>query len=129
MLHPTHTHRRVLLALDGDSLNRELLGAALSCCVHLTSRLDILLINPPEEPTSKLAVLLRQLEHSGVDYRLASAHGRIGEEVARYLRRHRGIATVVVSGLEQLAGAPLAQLGEEGHRFIGLIDQAKPIGA
>lgn len=88
--------RRVLLALDGCALSRELLEAALRRCVHLTSRLDILVVNPPRAPASLLAVLLLKLEHSGVDYRLASAHGDLGGEIARYLRRY-GEATSVVT--------------------------------
>ncbi|MBI5330285.1 MAG: hypothetical protein HZB71_06695 [Betaproteobacteria bacterium] len=94
--------RRVLLALDGCALSRELLEAALRHCVHLSSRLDILLVNPPRAPASLLAVLLLKLEHSGVDYRLTSTQGDLAGEVARYLRRYRGVTTVVAEGVEPL---------------------------
>ena len=114
---------RVLLALDGNALSRDLLGRALRRCLHLDSRLDILLINPPSAPTSLLAVLLLQLEHSGVDYRIVSARGHFAEQVLRYIRRYRGIAAVVVASLEQVADMPepgLQQLENEGHHFIAL---------
>jgi hypothetical protein len=106
------THTRALLALDGRDLGRELLANVLRHCVHLCPRLDILLINPPREPTTLLAILLLQLEHSGIDYRVASARGDMGEEILRYLSRYRGITA--------LALAYAAQLGEEATRLIEL---------
>ena len=106
---PSFATRLVLLALDGCALSRELLEVALRRCVHLTSRLDILVVNPPKAPASLLAVLLLKLEHSGVDYRLAGVHGDLAGEVARYLRRYRGVTTVLAEGLEPLR----SQCGQE----------------
>lgn len=103
-------HKRILLALDGHALARELPARVLRHC--LCQRLDILLINPPREPTSILAVLLLRLEHSGIDYRMASSHGQMGEEVLRYLACYPGIQAVAL--------ADSAQLDAESNRLIEL---------
>jgi hypothetical protein len=113
-------HTRVLLALDGCALGRELLATVLRRCVHLCPRLDILLINPPREPTSVLAVLLLQLEHSGVDYRVASVRGDMGEEILRYLSRYRGITAVAIAHPEQLNVEAKALIERKGHQLIFL---------
>jgi hypothetical protein len=113
-------HARVLLALDGRALGRELLATVLRRCAHLCPRLDILLVNPPREPTSILAVLLLQLEHSGVEYRVASAQGDMGEEILRYLGRHRGITAVALADPGQLGAEATALIGLKGHQIIAL---------
>lgn len=105
-------HTRILLALDGRTLQRELLATLLRHCVHLCPRLDILLINPPREPTTMLAMLLLRLEHSGIDYHMSSAHGEMSEEILRYLGRYRGITA--------LALADPAQLDEEAKNLVKL---------
>jgi hypothetical protein len=114
------SHARVLLALDGCDLGRELLATVLRRCSQLCPRLDILLINPPREPTSVLAVLLLQLEHSGVDYRVASAHGELGEEIIRYLSRYRGITALALAHSEQLSAEARALIELKGHQIISL---------
>jgi hypothetical protein len=122
----TYHKFRVLLALDGNRLTPLLLTAALARCVRLTDRLDILLVNPPKAPTSLLAGLLLRLEHSGIDYRLASTDGDLGEEVLRYLKRFMGITTVLVdrlTPLEQTIGAAMAELRTQGYRFVSLSEQ------
>ncbi|PIV89085.1 MAG: hypothetical protein COW48_02425 [Hydrogenophilales bacterium CG17_big_fil_post_rev_8_21_14_2_50_63_12] len=111
-------HTRALLALDGHTLGRELLATVFRRCVHLCPRLDILLINPPREPTTLLAVLLLRLEHSGVDYRLSSAHGDMGEEILRYLGRYRGIASVALTDPAQLSVETRRLIELKGHQLI-----------
>jgi len=114
---------RVLLALDGSRLTPLLLTTALARCVQLTDRLDILLVNPPKAPTSMLRGLLLRLEHSGIDYRLASTEGDLGEHVLNYLNRFMGITQVLVDSLpslEQSMGARLDELQTKGCRFIPL---------
>ena len=113
-------HTRVLLALDGCALGRELLAKVLRRCVHLCPRLDILLINPPREPTSVLAVLLLQLEHSGVDYRVASVRGDMGEEILRYLSRYRGITALALADSAQLSVAARTLIESKGQEIIFL---------
>ena len=112
---------RVLLALDGEGLSRLVLAKAVSHCVRLTDRLDILLVNSPREPTSVLWRLLLTLEHSGIDYRLTSTEGDLGEQVLSYLNRFQGITLVLVDSvapLEQTIGGAITRLRAQGYRFI-----------
>lgn len=114
---------RMLLALDGAGLNRAVLSAALPCCLRLSDRVDILVVNSPKATTFLLGGLLPQLERYGVDYRLTSTEGAPGDEVVRYLRRFQGIKTVVVDSLrhwEKASGAAMAGLRRDGYRFIAL---------
>jgi hypothetical protein len=101
-------------------MERGLLNAVFRRCVHLCPRLDILLINPPREPTTMLAVLLLRLEHSGVEYRIASAHGDMGEEILRYLSRYRGISHVALADLAQLSETTRNLIELKGHQIITL---------
>jgi hypothetical protein len=122
---PLPRNRRLLLAFDGRDVTRTLLNAALRGCVHLTSHLDILVINPPQAPTFLLAVLLLQLEHSGIDYRLADREGEFGRELVRQLQRYREPATVIVPDLAALRAAQpdlVEQLEATGHNFLSLSD-------
>ncbi len=117
---------QVLLALDGNHLTPLLLSAALTHCVPLTDRLDILLVNPPKAPTSLLSVMLLRLEHSGIDYRLASTEGELGEQILEYLNRFLGITTVLVdrlTPLEQTIGPSLEHLRTKGYRFVPISEQ------
>lgn len=113
---------RVLLALDGQELNRDLLDRALECCVKLTERLDVLLVRPPKAPTFLLGGLLMRLERHGVDYRLTSAEGTLGDEVLGYLRRFHGIRTVVLDRHDKLPIQTLAQLLRGDYRLITLAE-------
>ena len=113
-------HARLLLALDGQTLNRAVLDNVLRACVPHAPRLDILLLNPPREPTSLLSMLLLRLEHSGVDYRVASAHGDSGEEIVRYLGRHRGIDTVAVVDAARLGAETRALIELRGQRLLSI---------
>jgi len=120
-----HTKLRVLLALDGQQLTRELQIVALKCCVHWTRRLDILLINPPQAPTFLLGGLLLRLEHSGIDYRLDSREGEYGQEVTRYLQRYAGIGLVIVNALpalEHYVSLHQPELDRKSARFISLAE-------
>lgn len=117
---------RVLLALDGQELNRDLLDRALECCVKLTERLDVLLVRPPKAPTFLLGGLLMRLERHGVDYRLTSAEGTLGDEVLGYLRRFQGIRTVVLDRHDKLPIQTLAQLLAGDYRLITLADTEPP---
>ena len=113
-------HARALLALNGCTLGRELLATVFRRCVHLCPRLDILLIDPPREPTTLLAVLLLRLEHSGVDYRVASAHGDMGEEILRYLSRYHGIGALVLADPAQLSEEAKSLIELKGHQILFL---------
>ncbi len=113
-------HTRVLLALDGLALGPELLATVLQRCVLLCRRLDILLINPPREPTTMLAMLLLRLEHSGIDYRVTSAHGEMGEEALRYLSRYRGISALALADPGQLSEEAKTLIALKGHRIVFL---------
>ncbi|NTV94681.1 MAG: hypothetical protein HGA75_04605 [Thiobacillus sp.] len=114
---------RALLALDGTRLTPNLLTVAAKRCVHLAERLDILLVNPPKAPTRLLWGLLVHLENSGVDYRLASIDGDLGEQVLTYLKRFLGINIVLVDEvalLEQSISADMAHLRAHGYRFVSI---------
>jgi hypothetical protein len=117
---------RVLLALDGGSLTRMVMAAAVARCTRLTDRLDILLVNSPKEPTSVLWRLLLTLEHSGIDYRLTSTEGDLGEQVLSYLHRFHGITMVLVNRLtplEESIGGAMAQLRAQGYRFLSFSEE------
>jgi len=119
----TYGKYRVLLALDGQRLTPAVLAAAVRECTQVTDRLDILLVNPPKAPTSLLAGLLLRLEHSGIDYRLASSEGSLDAEISRYLQRFQGITLVIVDhlpSLERAVGPGFTDLGLKGCRFISL---------
>lgn len=119
---PAKNHEiRVLLALDGVNVSPCLLPAAVSRCVPLTDRLDILLVNSPKAPTSLLSRLLLHLEHAGIDYRLVCGEGDLGEHVSAYLQRFVGISLVLVdnlSSLEHSMGPEIPRLQALGCRFI-----------
>ncbi len=117
---PLKRHARILLALDGRVLDRDMLAKLPRCCVQLSPRLDILLVNPPREPTSCLAMLLLRLEHSGVDYHLASSLGETGAEVLHYLSRHRGISAVLLVDPAHLDPESRRLIELKGHPVIFL---------
>jgi hypothetical protein len=120
---------RVLLALDGGQLSQPLLSAALARCVPLTDRLDILLVNSPKAPTSLLSGLLLRLEHSGIDYRLTSSDGELGEQVLQYLKRFMGITLVLVDNLhllESTIGSAMSRMRAQGYRFVPLSEPLLP---
>jgi hypothetical protein len=123
-LRTPHASFRVLLAFDGQRLTPDLQARALAACVKLTSRLDILLVNPPKAPISLLSGLLLKLEHSGIDYRLVSTHGSLCDEIHTYLRRFRGITTVVLESILSVGpalGMALAGLGDpQDYYFVSL---------
>ena len=127
---PYHLYR-VLLALDGSRLTHMLMTEALAMCVQLTDRLDILLANPPKPPTMLLRGLLLRLEHSGIDYRLASSEGDLGQEVQHYIGRHAGITLVLIENVQRLEaamGARLAGLRAKGYRFLSLVAEPQRSG-
>lgn len=122
---PCHKFR-VLLALEGDCLATLAVAALVSRCVKLTDRLDILLVNPSKEPTSLLWRLLLCLEQAGIDYRLTSTAGDLGEEVLGYLNRFQGITMVFVNRLpflEQTIGMAMTRLRSMGYHFVSLPEQ------
>lgn len=119
---PLKRHARVLLALDGSALDREMLARLPRCCVKLSPRLDILLVNPPREPTSCLAMLLLRLEHGGVDYHVASSFGELGEEVLRYLGRHRAMSAILLADSTRLDADTRARIELKGTPVIDLVD-------
>jgi hypothetical protein len=115
----------VLLALDGAGISPKLLSAALKHCLQFTDRLDILLVNPPAAPTRLLCGLLLRLEEYGIDYRLASTEGDLGEQVLLYLKRFLGISMVLVdrlSPLERTISEAMKRMGSEGYRFVPIAE-------
>ena len=121
----TYGKCRVLLALDGQRLTPAVLAAAVRECAQVTDRLDILLVNPPKAPTYLLGGLLLRLEHSGIDYRLASSEGSLDAEISRYLQRFQGITLVIVDhlpSLERVLGSVLPDLRRTGCHFVTLLD-------
>lgn len=113
-------HARALLALDGRALDRELLTLVLRRCLTICKRLDILLVNPPRETTSCLSMMLLRLEHSGIDYRLSSTHGDMGEEILRHLSRYRGIEVVALANPKLLSDEARLLLQLKGHGIVDL---------
>ena len=117
---------RGLLALDGAQLTPDVLSAAESRCLQVADRVDILLVNPRKEPTAMLHGLLEHLEWAGVDYRLTSASGNLGDQVASYLRRFVGITVIVVATLPALGtdwDMKVADLRFQGYHFSTFIGQ------
>jgi len=119
---------RVLLALDGRRVSRDLLERALPCCRRLTKRLDVVVVQAPLAPTFLLGSLLIRLERHGIDYRLTSAEGGFGDAVLGYLRRFQGIRTVVLDRIEALPSQTLACLQDEGYRLIAMEPGAAGMG-
>ena len=119
--------RRVLLALECTATGRDLESAALRHCVRLSSQLDILLVDPPVTPCRIPALLMLQLEHSGIDYRVARVKGQLSGEIGRYLQRMRQDVTVIVACAANLSAGCLATVAQGGHHLIDLA--ASPQGA
>lgn len=116
---------RLLLALDGGGITPMVLSAALKHCLQYTDRLDILLVNPPAAPTRQLCSLLLRLEEYGIDYRLASTEGDLGEQVLLYLKRFLGISMVLVarlSPLEKTIGEEMQRMCSKGYRFVPIAE-------
>ncbi len=124
---PCRGKQRVLLVLDGQRLTVELQMLALKRCVHLANRLDILLVNSPQAATFLLGGLLLRLEHSGIDYCLASAEGEPGVEAARYLQRFRSIELVIVDGPSTLEKCRRLTQPEPGKRVRRIISLSEPM--
>ena len=111
---------RSLLALDGNNLTPEVLSAAVIHCRRLADRVDILLVNSPKAPTSLLHRLLVGLEQAGIDYRLTSVNGELGEQITHYLRRSTPIPLIMVAALPSLGrswNVTVADLRYRGYRF------------
>ncbi len=126
---PHPSRQRSLIALDGSKLNPTLLNAALEKCARLASRVDILLINSSKAPTYALHRLLIGLERQGIDYRLTSGSGALGDELTHYVRRFLGISLIMVSTLPTLGvdwKTKASNLREQGYRIATLIDQSNP---
>ncbi len=126
---PNTARQRSLIALDGSKLNPTLLNAALEQCAKLASRVDILLINSSKAPTYVLHKLLIGLERQGIDYRLTSGNGTLGDELTSHLRRFLGISLIMVTTLPALGvdwRAKASNLREQGYRLTTLIDQSNP---
>ena len=123
-----HARGRSLLALDGATMTPQVLSAAETRCLQMSGRVDILLVNSPKAPESLLHRLLISLEQTGIDYRLTSASGGLGEHLTNYLRRHAGIREIVVATLPTLGhdwDVKVADLRYQGYcfnTFAGLRD-------
>lgn len=121
--------RQALLVLDAEHLTAESLGLALAGCIRIAHRLDILLVNSPEAPTTLLRGLLLRLEHAGVDYRLTSVEGELGAHVLLYLKRFLGITTVLVESLPSLemrmGRAVVADMRQRGYQFFAYAERGR----
>jgi hypothetical protein len=114
---------RGLLALVGDHLTPEILRKAQIRCLQLMERVDILLVNPPNAPTSRLSDLLISLENSNTDYRLTLAYGNPVDQIIHYLGRFLGIKLVIMdvrAPLELAFGTRITNLCRRGYRFVPL---------
>lgn len=120
---------RSLIALEGSKLSPTLLNAALEQCARVASRVDILLINSTKAPSYALHKLLIGLERQGIDYRLTSGSGALGEELTHYIRRFLGISLIMVTTLPALGvdwKTKVSNLREQGYRIATLIEQSNP---
>jgi phosphoribosylaminoimidazole-succinocarboxamide synthase len=88
--------------------------------VHLHSQLDILLVDSPRGDSRIPALLMLQLEHSGIDYRVARVSGPLSKEIERYLQRFRHGVTVIVADAAHLSAACLTTLAQDGYHLINL---------
>ena len=114
---------RGLLALDGGRLEPGVLEAARARCVQWVDRLVILGVDTARARTVPLHALLIAREQGGVDYRLTSATGNLGDQVLHYLKRYLGITTVIVASLPSVEAdwrAQAADLRTQGYRFVSL---------
>ncbi|MCP5276949.1 MAG: hypothetical protein H6935_01140 [Thiobacillus sp.] len=115
---------RCLLALDAGSLSPRVISAAEAKCLNGADRIDILLVNSLKTPEAVLHKLLISLEGVDVDYRLTTADGELGDLVAQYLRRHKGITQIMVTTLPTMGKdweVKVADLRYQGYRFCALM--------
>jgi hypothetical protein len=113
-----------LLVLDGANLMPKVLSAAETRCLQVSGRVDILLANSSKAPEAVLHRLLISLERSGIDYRLTSASGEMGNLITQYLRRHAGVRQIMVATLPSLGehwDLKVADLRYQGYSFVSLI--------
>jgi len=116
----------ILLALDGNCLERQAIPHALQFCRQTGKRLDILLVNPPKPATLMLGKLLQQLEKEGIDYRLTSGDGDLADEIPLYLRRFQSISFVLMDCLdkwETILHPTLDALRRDGYQVLTLLDR------
>jgi hypothetical protein len=126
---PTVDRHRSLIALDGSKLTPAMLSTAVAKCARFASRVDILLVNSAKAPTYVLHKLLIGLEHAGIDYRLASGSGALGDELTQYVRRFLGITMIMVTTLPALGEdweAKVADLRYQGYRVTTLNEPQIP---
>ena len=119
-----HSRMRCLLALDARTLTPKAISAAQAKCLNDSDRIDILLANSPRAPEAVLHKLLISLEGRHVDYRLSTADGELGDLVAQYVRRHKGITQIMVTTLPALGNGwemKVADLRYQSYRFCTLM--------
>ncbi len=115
--------RVALLALEGGQLVRGALASALRLCRDTVWRVDILMVSPTGAPTQQLGKFLRELEEEGIDFRLVTAEGDLGEAVSHYVQRHRQISMILLDAAKRFDGRlrramePLRRLGCEVDFF------------
>jgi hypothetical protein len=125
--HTMGSGHRCLLALDGERVSNQVLGAAEARCLQLADRVDILLLNSPKAPITLLRKLLIKLERAGIDYRVTCSTGGLADQVANYLRHFAGIRFVMVDVLpshEAAGETNFHELRHQGYRIIALTDMA-----
>ena len=111
---------RALLVLENHELGRELQKAAVKLCVRLGAQLDILLVTPPGAVSTLPALLLMQLEHSGMDYRLAQVNGTLSDQVERYLQRLSQAITLILPDKAALSTRCREAMLAKGHPVVRL---------
>ncbi len=114
---------RVLLALDGFSLDNETLATAFVQCLGLSRQVDVLVANCNFGVSPMLRDFLGRLNQYGIEYRLTLSESMLASQVAWYTQRFPGIRTVVTNdlpGLKLSLGTDLGRSSAEGYRWIGL---------
>lgn len=125
---PVHPYR-LLLALDGTRLNREILALALDHCSALSQRIDVLVTTPDHASAAMLREFLNRQAEQNIEIRLTITEDDLANQVDQYMRRFPGIKTVVTDDLDgwlgQL-GPTMERLRRDGYRFICLSHALKP---
>lgn len=88
--------RKILLAINQSSNNRETCFVALNLCKRLSASLDILYVLNSRVPDDSLEDFLFELQNNQIYYRLVKKAGAFDKEVADYVYHCKSILFVVM---------------------------------
>lgn len=100
--------RKVLLAVQGERLDRRLFAVASSLAKRMSASMEILLQADREAPPAQFEAMLQHLAKDEVPYHLDWRATLAAGEVVRHANTHECIACVIIDAPENWPGAASA---------------------